>query len=157
MPAVPRRAVRWLPKPAKRSRRYLRLPGKNLQPAAAGVPPERAMNVDPTGVQRSKMSRQRTAIVGLMAAAIFPGDSAGASLKPGSPYCREHHALCHVAEGSIRGRRRLREAEALANAVGGRQGRPARTPPEPVLRRLENVARGFARPRCSCIVPSEDK
>src|ERR1700736_3713141 len=85
------------------------------------------------------------------------GGRCGAARKRGSPYCRDHHALCHVAEGSIREQRRLRKAEALASAVGGRQGRPARTPPEPLLRRLENVARGFARPKCSCIVLKEGK
>ncbi|HTW52065.1 MAG TPA: hypothetical protein VME45_09245 [Stellaceae bacterium] len=69
----------------------------------------------------------------------------GAWRREGSPYCGHHHALCHVSEDSRGGRRRLKEAEALASAVGGRTGKPARLPPDPVLRRLENVARGFAR------------
>jgi hypothetical protein len=81
------------------------------------------------------------------------GSTCGAARRPGSPYCEDHHALCHVAGGSSGERRRLREAEALATAVGGRSGRPARTPPDRVLRRLENVARGFSRRKCSCIVP----
>ena len=84
------------------------------------------------------------------------GTACGAKRRSGSPYCPEHHALCHVAGGSFGESRRLREAEALASAVGGRRGRPARVPPERFLRRLEQVARAFARPKCSCIVPKGD-
>jgi hypothetical protein len=73
------------------------------------------------------------------------GGTCDARRREGSPYCGHHHALCHVSEESRRGRRRLKEAEALASAVGGRAGKPARLPPDPVLRRLENIARGFAR------------
>jgi hypothetical protein len=79
----------------------------------------------------------------------------GAERRPGSPYCADHHALCHIAGSGRRARRRLREEEALATAVGGRLGRPARIPPDPLLRRLENVARGFSRSKCSRIVRGE--
>lgn len=81
----------------------------------------------------------------------------GGARKPGSSYCERHHALCHLAGGSSKERRRLNEEEALAVAVGGKRGRPARNPPERFLRWLENVARGFPRPKCSCIVPGEDQ
>jgi hypothetical protein len=80
------------------------------------------------------------------------GGRCGGRRRDKSPYCDHHHGLCHVAEGSAKERRRLREAEALASAVGGRRGRPARVPPERFLRRLENVSRGFTRSVCSCIV-----
>jgi hypothetical protein len=53
--------------------------------------------------------------------------------------------LCHVSEDSRRGKRRLREAEASASAVGGPAGRPCRLPPNPLLFRFENVARAFSR------------
>jgi len=84
---------------------------------------------------------------------ILPdGGRCGAELKPGSSYCDTHHALCHLPEGSTRERRRLREAEALARAVGGRQGDHQRAPSDRFLRRLENVAKGFVRPKRSRIV-----
>jgi hypothetical protein len=38
---------------------------------------------------------------------------------------------------------RLREVEALANAVGGRRARDAGEPPGRFLRRLERAARDF--------------
>jgi hypothetical protein len=85
------------------------------------------------------------------------GGTCGAVLRPGSPYCAVHHALCHVPEGSSGERRRLREAEALACAVGGKQGGAGRAPPDRFLRRLENVARGFTRPSCSRIVRAGDQ
>jgi hypothetical protein len=85
------------------------------------------------------------------------GRACGADRRTGSAYCAEHHALCHVVEGSPGERRRLRETEALALAVGGRQGRPARSPPDRFLRRLENVARVFSRPKCSRIVRSDER
>jgi hypothetical protein len=77
----------------------------------------------------------------------------GAARRAGSPYCAHHHAVCYVAGGSRREQRRLRETEALAAAVGGRRGQPSRVPPDRFLRRMENVARGFSRPNCSCIEP----
>jgi hypothetical protein len=75
--------------------------------------------------------------------------------RPGSAYCEAHHRLCHLPGGSAGERRKLRETEVLAAAVGGRRGRPARTPPDRFLRRLEAVARGLARPKCSRIVRKE--
>ena len=53
------------------------------------------------------------------------GGRCGGGRKQNSSYCDHHHALCHIAEGSVRERRRLRETEALANAVGGRRGKPS--------------------------------
>ena len=70
----------------------------------------------------------------------------------GSAYCPGHHASCHLANGSEAERRQLREIEALAKAVGGKQGRAARRPPALLLRRLDRVARAFSRPRCSLFV-----
>src|ERR1700730_14827490 len=35
----------------------------------------------------------------------------GTPCKPASPYCRRHHALCHVAYGSAGESNRLREVE----------------------------------------------
>jgi hypothetical protein len=84
------------------------------------------------------------------------GGICGAALRPGSPYCPHHHALCHVSGGGARERRKLREAEVLARAVGGRYRRPARVPPDPFLRRLETLLRAFSRPKCSCIVRKGD-
>lgn len=85
------------------------------------------------------------------------GATCGAEPRAGSPYCRTHHALCRLPGGSARERRRLGEAEALASAVGGRQGRQERLPPDPFLRRLENIARGFSRSKCSRIVHGGDR
>ena len=75
----------------------------------------------------------------------------------GSPYCVRHHACCHVACGSADERRQLREIEALAKAVGGRQGRAAEEPSKAVLRRLERVARAALRPNRSRIVRKGDR
>ena len=61
--------------------------------------------------------------------------------RPGSAYCPQHHAQCHLASGSTAEKRRLREIEVLATAVGGRRGQTARRPPAPVLRRLERLTR----------------
>ena len=84
------------------------------------------------------------------------GGRCGAVRRERSAYCAHHHALCHVSEESRRGKRRLKEAEALASAVGGKAGRPARLPPDPLLRRLENVARGFPWPNRSRFVQGEE-
>src|SRR5260370_12483495 len=67
----------------------------------------------------------------------------------GSAYCPRHHALCHLPAGSAAERRQLREIEALAEAVGGRQGRAAPHPPDRLLRRLDGIARAFSRPNRS--------
>jgi hypothetical protein len=65
----------------------------------------------------------------------------GGPCKEASPYCRKHHALCHVAYGSTGESKRLREVEALAKAVGGRRSRADGGPSRQFLRRLERVAR----------------
>jgi hypothetical protein len=67
----------------------------------------------------------------------------GAPLRPASPYCPQHHALCHVAAGSTAENQRLREVEALAKAVGGRRSREAGGPSRQFLRRLERAARFY--------------
>ena len=88
---------------------------------------------------------------------LKPRTYCGASRRPGSPYCQRHHVLCHVAGGSSGERRRLRETEALATAVGGTRGGPAeRIPPDRFLRRLEEIARAFSRPERSGIVLGRD-
>lgn len=85
------------------------------------------------------------------------GGSCGAECRPGSPYCAQHHSLCHVREGSTGERRRLNESEALATAVGGRQPRRARLPSNRFLDRLERLVRGLPRPNCSRIVRKGDR
>ena len=62
----------------------------------------------------------------------------------GSPYCARHHALCHVPCGTTEEYRRLREVEALANAVGGRRARDGGEPSRRFLRRMEQAVRGFS-------------
>ena len=64
--------------------------------------------------------------------------------QPGSAYCPPHHAWCHLPNGSAAERRQLCEIEALAEAVGGKQGRAARHPPVRLLRRLDRVARAVS-------------
>jgi hypothetical protein len=61
----------------------------------------------------------------------------------GSPYCADHHALCHVRCGTAEETNRLREVEALANAVGGRRARDGNQPPPRFLKRLAQVVRDF--------------
>jgi len=73
----------------------------------------------------------------------------GRRRRPDSSFCPTHHAICHVPAGSPAERRRLDEAEALAQAVGGRLGTPARAPPEPLLRRLDRISRLFSHPNRS--------
>lgn len=58
-----------------------------------------------------------------------------------SSYCPQHHALCHVANGSTAEAGRLREVEALANAVGGRRSRTGGSPSRRFLKRLEHAVR----------------
>jgi hypothetical protein len=67
----------------------------------------------------------------------------GQSRRLGSPYCPEHHALCHVRCGTSEETRRLREVEALASAIGGRRSRAGGGPSRQFLKRLENVVRDF--------------
>ena len=69
--------------------------------------------------------------------------------KTASPYCREHHALCHAAYGSEAEAGRLREVEAIAKVVGGRRGRDTVGPSRQFLRRLEEATRGSSRPNRS--------
>jgi hypothetical protein len=61
--------------------------------------------------------------------------------RAGSPYCPDHHALCHVQSGTNEETRRLREVEALANAVGGRRARDGAAPTRRFLKRLERALR----------------
>src|SRR5205814_7635933 len=71
----------------------------------------------------------------------------GAPRRPGSSFCPEHHALCHLPPGGRAERRALAEEEALARAVGGRLGREAREPPDALLRRLDRISRLFFCPK----------
>ena len=70
--------------------------------------------------------------------------SCGKPRRAPSPYCADHHAVCHVPSGTIEENRRLREVEALANAVGGRRSRDDAKPSRRFLRRLENAMRLFS-------------
>jgi len=72
-----------------------------------------------------------------------PRATCGAPRRPGSPYCEQHHALCHLRLGGRGAARRLREMEALASAAGGRAARPRPAPSPQELRRLERAKRRF--------------
>ena len=74
-----------------------------------------------------------------------PRKAVAPSRKAASPYCPEHHALCHAAYGSEAEADRLREVEALAKVVGGRRSRASLGPSRRFLKRLEQAARGFSR------------
>ena len=77
-----------------------------------------------------------------------PRRAVSPSRKAASPYCPEHHALCHAAYGSEAEADRLREVEAIAKVVGGRRSRRNRDivgPSRRFLKRLEEAARGFSR------------
>lgn len=85
-----------------------------------------------------------------------------APCRPGSVYCAEHHAQCYLPSHSPAERRKLKEMEALAEAVGGRSGGLARRPSSRFLRRMDRISRAALRPERSCIVHnyegrSEDK
>jgi hypothetical protein len=67
----------------------------------------------------------------------------GAPRRPGSSFCPEHHALCHLPPGGRAERREIALEEALARAVGGRLGREAREPPDALLLRLDRISRLF--------------
>jgi hypothetical protein len=69
--------------------------------------------------------------------------------RPGSAYCHAHHALCYLPSESLAELRKLKEIEALAEAVGGKSGRPARRPPPLFLQRMNQVSRAALRPNCS--------
>jgi hypothetical protein len=86
-----------------------------------------------------------------------PRSFCGAACTPGSAYCPEHHARCHLRGGSAAERRRLREIEAFGAAAGGKRVRDACEPSALMLQRLERAARSaFARQECSCFVPVRD-
>jgi hypothetical protein len=80
-----------------------------------------------------------------------------AQRRPGSDYCPTHHALCHLRPRGGRERTRLRQIEALAGAVGGRQAKPAGPPSEAWLSRIERASRAVLRPIRSRIVHKEDR
>jgi hypothetical protein len=63
--------------------------------------------------------------------------SCGASRRPASAYCPQHHALCHLAYGSAAEADRIREVEAIASAVAGRRSRNRSGPSSHFLKRLE--------------------
>lgn len=73
----------------------------------------------------------------------------GRMVRTGSPYCPDHHALCHIKGGTSEEHRRLFEVELLANAVGGRRGGGGGAPSRRFLNRLERTVRNFSRPECS--------
>ena len=75
--------------------------------------------------------------------------SCGAPRRAVSPYCSEHHALCHAAYGSEAEAARLSEVEAIAKVVGGRRSRDTVGPSRRFLKRVEKAARGFSRAGCS--------
>jgi len=66
----------------------------------------------------------------------------GAVRQPFSSYCSYHHSLCYIVCGSKAEDERLREVEALASAVGGRNGRRGAQPSRHFLKRLEQTVRG---------------
>jgi hypothetical protein len=83
---------------------------------------------------------------------LAEGDSppiCGAPRREASSYCPEHHALCHVASGSVAEADRLREVEAIAKAIGGRRARDVAGPSRRFLRRVEHAAQRFSQPKCS--------
>jgi hypothetical protein len=65
--------------------------------------------------------------------------------RPGSAYCHAHHAVCHLPSESLAERRKIKEIEALAEAVGGKSGRSARCPPPSFLQRMNRVSRAALR------------
>jgi hypothetical protein len=78
-----------------------------------------------------------------------PRKAVSPSRKEASPYCPEHHALCHAAYGSEAEADRLREVEAIAKVVGGRRSREIAGPSRRFLKRLEDAARVSLRPNCA--------
>ena len=63
--------------------------------------------------------------------------------RPGSDYCPEHHALCHLRVGSRAEIMKEFAQEALADAVGGKQTRHLPAPPASWFPRVEKAARPF--------------
>jgi hypothetical protein len=68
----------------------------------------------------------------------------GAARQPLSSYCSYHHSRCYIVCGSKAEDERLREVEALASAVGGRNGRRSAQPSRHFLKRLELTVRGLS-------------
>lgn len=62
----------------------------------------------------------------------------GAARQPGSSYCAEHHALCHIPRSSLLEHSRLREIDRIGEIVGGRQA-PAGGATATFLRKVESV------------------
>src|SRR5205085_7285345 len=100
-----------------------------------------------------------TTETGGAAGCVFPLDGAeiwpgccGKPRHPGSSYCPEHHARCHLAAGSLAEWRRLQLVEALAWAAGGRMGAIAGDPPAAALQRLDRLSRLFLSQNRSCFV-----
>src|SRR4051812_518174 len=77
----------------------------------------------------------------------------GRPCRPGSDYCPEHHARCHLRRGSRAETMKEFAQEALANAVGGKQARRLPAPPSHWFPRVEKATRPFflsqAFPLCS--------
>lgn len=73
-----------------------------------------------------------------------PDSRCTALCRPGSSYCPQHHALCHLPRGSRAERVRLREVKTLANMVGGRRGSEGEGPSRRFLDRLEQALREFS-------------
>ncbi len=68
------------------------------------------------------------------------GPPCGCTRQPGgSPYCAQHHALCHLVPGSRGEIARIAEIEIAAKFVGGRLGRraPLGIPPSRFMRALD--------------------
>ena len=93
--------------------------------------------------RRFRGRRHRKIVMGLGCAYILDdGDSCrfcDGVPRRGSPYCPQHHALCHIASGTAEEARRLREVEDLARVVGGRRGAEGVGPSRRFLKRLERA------------------
>ncbi|HZU89546.1 MAG TPA: hypothetical protein VE993_09850 [Stellaceae bacterium] len=77
-------------------------------------------------------------------AGAAPPRRCGALRRSRSPYCPQHHVLCHLPRGSRAEKVRLREVKTLAKMVGGRRGRDEDGPPQHFLDRLEEAVRVFS-------------
>ena len=90
----------------------------------------------------------RSDVVGCAFIVVNEGvhQSCGKPRRSASPYCADHHALCHVPCGTHEEKRRLREVEALADAVGGRRSRErdGAEPSRRFLKRLEHALRPYS-------------
>ncbi len=68
----------------------------------------------------------------------------GEAPRRGSPYCAQHHTLCHVAGGTTAEAQRLREVEALARAVGGRRASGGTGPSRQFINRMEQALQAYS-------------